>query len=77
MDKDETKNIMEQLFEALLTEAISTDMSSDGNKIPTKEMHMQAAQFTWDMYEAFIRVGFNDDQAMILIGHFINMAGGK
>ena len=60
-----------------MTEAISTDMSSNRNEIPTKEMHMQTAQLAWDMYEAFIRVGFSDDQAMILIGHFINMAGGK
>ena len=77
MDRDETENIMEQLFAALLSDAISADMSSNRDKTPTKEMHMQAAQLAWDMYEAFIRVGFSDDQAMILIGHFINMAGGR
>ena len=77
MDRDETENIMEQLFAVLLSEALTADMASDKDKLSTKEMHMQAAQLAWDMYEAFIRVGFNDDQAMTLIGYFIKMSGGK
>lgn len=77
MDRDDTENMMEQILAALITEAFTYDMSSDKNKPTTKEMHMQAAQLAWDMYEAFVRVGFSDDQAMTLIGHFIGMAGGK